>query len=89
MDTHDVPNQFISVCCSNTKCQRSKTQQLACGGNAPGNFLKFFTNFNICLFIYFIVVKNLTISYVLPMGMLPLSGPLDSSFVEFTEKLVR
>jgi hypothetical protein len=39
--------------------------------------------------MYFIVVENITINYVLPMGIMPLIGPLDENFVEITEKIVR
>jgi len=39
LEEYDMSNQLISVCCSNTKCQLSKTQQMTCSGNTPGRIV--------------------------------------------------
>jgi len=78
------------VCCSNTKCRSSNTQQRTCGGNVSGKIFQFKqTLIFIYLFIYLLAIQNVIITYDLPMGMMPVYGLLSESFIEVTEKIVR
>jgi hypothetical protein len=45
--------------------------------------------YKLYLFIYFIVIQNVIITYVLPMGMMPVIGTLNESFLKINEKIVR
>ena len=52
LEGHDIPNQFISVCCGNTKCQPSRTKQMTCGGSAiSGKILDYLAKIDIMWFI--------------------------------------
>jgi hypothetical protein len=89
IETSDVADDFISMCCSNTLCELSNTTQLTCGGLSPSKSISDFSDRPRYMFIYFIVIRNVTIIYVLPSGITPITGPLDQHFVAVTEKLVR
>jgi len=45
--------------------------------------------YKLYLFIYFIVIQNVIITYVLPMGMMPVIGTLNENFLKINEKIVR
>lgn len=34
-------------------------------------------------------VENVTVTYMLPLGLVPLTGPVDRAFLDVTEKIVR
>ena len=39
LESPHLPDPHISMCCSETTCQRSTNTQFACGGNAPSKVL--------------------------------------------------
>ncbi len=41
LQTDDMTNYFISVCCSDSKCQILNMKQLTYGGKAPGKNFTF------------------------------------------------
>jgi hypothetical protein len=90
IETSDVADDFISMCCSNTRCQLSNVTQLTCGGLSPSKSTRSNCSDRLrYLFIYFIVINDVIITYVLPSGITPVTGPLDQHSVTVTEKLVR
>jgi len=36
INTNDTINHFISMCCTDTRCEHFQTTQLTCGGKSPG-----------------------------------------------------
>ncbi len=91
IETSDVADDSISMCCGNTRCQLSNMTQLTCGGLSPSKSTcsDFSDRLNRYLFIYFIVIRDVTITYVLPSGITPVTGPVDQYSMLVTEKLVR
>jgi hypothetical protein len=88
MEINDITNNLISMCCSYTKCERYTSDYFTCGGRTPRKKLTF-RNILIYIFNYLIVIQNISVSYDLPIGMLPVIGRLNQYLVENTERIVR
>ncbi len=74
------------MCCSYTKCERYTSNYFTCDGRTPCKKLIFM---NILIYIYLIVIQNISLSYAIPIGILPVIGRLDQYFVENIQRIVR
>ncbi|CAF4798609.1 unnamed protein product [Rotaria sp. Silwood2] len=72
VNSQSEPTTFISVCCSNMRCEQSNNNQLqgyTCGGRPP-----------------VIIIVNIT--FTLPAGIVPQLGTVDQVLLEMIRKQV-